>query len=132
MQIFDVLRTIGKHHIFSAGMVIGGKDVEEERTRIGKMNILVATPGRILQHMDTTDGFDVSQLQILVLDEADRCLDMGFQETLNAIIAHLPTERQTLLFSATQTKSISVMARLSLKVSRRLNFFLSLLVAGEL
>lgn len=51
----------------------------------------------------------------LVLDEADRILDMGFSETLNAIVEHLPTQRQTLLFSATQTKSVKDLARLSLK-----------------
>lgn len=50
-----------------------------------------------------------------MLDEADRCLDMGFSQTMNAIIANLPPERQTLLFSATQTKSVKDLARLSLK-----------------
>lgn len=49
------------------------------------------------------------------MDEADRCLDMGFQQTMNAIIANLPLKRQTLLFSATQTKSVKDLARLSLK-----------------
>lgn len=65
--------------------------------------------------MDQTAGFDCSNLQVLVLDEADRILDMGFSESLNAIIANLPTERQTMLFSATQTKSVKQLARLSLK-----------------
>lgn len=58
--------------------------------------------GRLLQHMDETPGFDASQLQMLVLDEADRILDMGFAATLDAIIANLPKQRQTMLFSATQ------------------------------
>lgn len=53
--------------------------------------------------------------KVLVLDEADRCLDMGFAQTMNAIIANLPPKRQTLLFSATQTKSVKDLARLSLK-----------------
>lgn len=52
---------------------------------------------------------------MLVLDEADRCLDMGFEGTVNAILANLPPKRQTLLFSATQTKSVKDLARLSLK-----------------
>eukprot|EP00775_Hariotina_reticulata_P001057 gene1057-1392_t len=79
------------------------------------MNILVATPGRLLQHMDETPGFEPSSLQVLVLDEADRILDMGFAATLDAILANLPQEgRQTLLFSATQTKSVRDLARLSL------------------
>lgn len=78
------------------------------------MNILVCTPGRLLQHMDETPGFDASQIQALVLDEADRILDMGFAATLNAILENLPQERQTMLFSATQTKSVKDLARLSL------------------
>lgn len=95
------------------------------------MNILVATPGRLLQHMDQTFGFDCDNLQMLgaslsttyhasplitstVLDEADRILDMGFARTLNALLAHLPHTRQTLLFSATQTDSVKDLARLSL------------------
>ncbi|RKP18111.1 DEAD-domain-containing protein [Rozella allomycis CSF55] len=115
IQIFEVLKKVGEFHGFSAGLVIGGKSLEEEKKRIFRMNILVATPGRLLQHLDQTVGFDVSHVQILVLDEADRCLDMGFSKTLNAILGHLSTERQTLLFSATQTKSVKDLARLSLK-----------------
>ncbi|EDO34847.1 predicted protein [Nematostella vectensis] len=81
-----------------------------------KTNIVVCTPGRLLQHMDETTNFDCTSLQILVLDEADRILDMGFAPTLNAIIENLPSERQTLLYSATQTRSVKDLARLSLQV----------------
>ncbi|KAG2183415.1 hypothetical protein INT43_006421 [Umbelopsis isabellina] len=115
VQIFEVLKKIGKQHMLSAGLIIGGKDLAVEQDRVAKMNILVATPGRLLQHMDQTAGFDCDNLQILVLDEADRILDMGFQKELNAIVENLPKQRQTLLFSATQTKSIKDLARLSLK-----------------
>ncbi|ETV74590.1 hypothetical protein H257_10733 [Aphanomyces astaci] len=114
MQIFEVLRSIGKSHTFSAGLVIGGKNFQEEQYRIIKMNILVATPGRLLQHMEQTANFELSNLQVLILDEADRILDMGFSNQLTAIIGYLPSERQTMLFSATQTKSIKDLARLSL------------------
>ena len=81
------------------------------------MNILIATPGRLLQHMDQTTSFDTSNLQLLVLDEADRILDLGFSKTMNAIIQNLPPSslRQTLLFSATQTNNVQSLARLSLK-----------------
>ena len=65
--------------------------------------------------MDETWNFSCDSLKILVLDEADRILDMGFSETMNAIIENLPTTRQTILFSATQTKSVKDLARLSLK-----------------
>ncbi|KAL8970421.1 MAG: hypothetical protein Q9183_001532 [Haloplaca sp. 2 TL-2023] len=115
IQIFEVLRKIGRYHTFSAGLVIGGKSLQEERERLGRMNILVCTPGRMLQHMDQTAAFEIDSLQMLVLDEADRILDMGFQSTVDAIVEHLPKERQTLLFSATQTKKVSDLARLSLR-----------------
>lgn len=115
LQIFEVLRKIGRFHGFSAGLVIGGKNLKDERERLGRMNILVCTPGRMLQHMDQTAVFDADNLQTLVLDEADRIMDMGFQSTVDAIIEHLPKERQTMLFSATQTKKVSDLARLSLR-----------------
>ncbi|KAF8476917.1 P-loop containing nucleoside triphosphate hydrolase protein [Kalaharituber pfeilii] len=114
-QIFEVLRQIGRYHTFSAGLVIGGKNVQEEKERLSRMNILVCTPGRMVQHMSETAGFDADNLQVLVLDEADRCLDMGFKSALDAIVSNLPKDRQTLLFSATQTQSLSDLARLSLK-----------------
>jgi ATP-dependent RNA helicase DDX10/DBP4 len=115
IQIFEVLRKIGRHHTFSAGLVIGGRSLQEERERLGRMNILVCTPGRMLQHMDQTAAFEVDNLQMLVLDEADRIMDMGFQASVDAIIEHLPKQRQTMLFSATQTKKVSDLARLSLR-----------------
>jgi ATP-dependent RNA helicase DDX10/DBP4 len=121
IQIFEVLRKVGAQHEISGGLIIGGKDVESEQERINNMNILVATPGRLLQHMDETYGFDAcnlqvepqqrrvvpcsrhltrcglaaSRVQVLVLDEADRILDMGFSATLNNIVSNLPATRQT-------------------------------------
>eukprot|EP00249_Psilotum_nudum_P018829 c26981_g1_i2 orf=166-2706(+) len=116
VQIFDELKKVGKYHDLSGGLLIGGrKGVDMEKDRVNNLNILVCTPGRLLQHMDETPNFDCSQLQVLVLDEADRILDMGFAGTVNAIIAQLPNTRQTLLFSATQTRSVQDLARLSLK-----------------
>lgn len=114
VQIFEVLTKIGAFNPFLAGLVIGGKDVKYERERVGKMNILIGTPGRILQHMDQSVGLNLDNLQVLVLDEADRILDMGFKHTVDLIVANIPPTRQTLLFSATQTKSVGDLARLSL------------------
>ncbi|KAK4576166.1 hypothetical protein RGQ29_026919 [Quercus rubra] len=115
-QLFDVLKTVGKRHNFSAGLLIGGrKDIDTEKEHVNRLNILVCTPGRLLQHMDETPNFECSLLQVLVLDEADRILDVGFKKALNAIVSQLPKNRQTLLFSATQTKSVQDLARLSLK-----------------
>ncbi|GIX82439.1 probable ATP-dependent RNA helicase DDX10 [Caerostris extrusa] len=114
-QIFEVLRKVGARHSFSAALVIGGKDLAKEKKALEKCNILICTPGRLLQHMDENPNFDTLNLKILVLDEADRILDLGFQKAVNAILENLPPERQTLLFSATQTKSVKDLARLSLK-----------------
>ncbi|KAI7904778.1 P-loop containing nucleoside triphosphate hydrolase protein [Cokeromyces recurvatus] len=115
VQIFEVLKKIGRTHTFSAGLIIGGKEFKVEQERIARMNILVCTPGRLLQHMDQSVGFSCDNLQVLVLDEADRIMDMGFQNTMNAIIENLPPQRQTLMFSATQTRSVKDLARLSLR-----------------
>lgn len=116
LQIFEILRSVGKFHVYSAGLVTGGKDFKEEQFRISKMNILVATPGRLLQHLEQTPDFDLSSIEILVIDEADRILDMGFEKQLNDILSYLPsrTSRQNLLFSATQNKSINNLVKLSL------------------
>ncbi|GAB1604714.1 probable ATP-dependent RNA helicase DDX10 isoform X2 [Argonauta hians] len=113
-QTFAVLRRIGKQHDFSAGLTVGGMNLKEETQQIMYTNIVICTPGRLLQHMDETPNFSAQNLQMLVLDEADRILDLGFSETMNAILDNLPPSRQTLLFSATQTKSVRDLARLSL------------------
>lgn len=114
-QIFETLKKVGKHHDFSAGLIIGGKNLKFERTRMDQCNILICTPGRLLQHMDENPLFNATTMELLVLDEADRCLDMGFEKTLNAIIENFPPDRQTLLFSATQTNSVKDLARLNLR-----------------
>jgi ATP-dependent RNA helicase DDX10/DBP4 len=83
MQAFEVLRSFATLHDISAALVIGGKDLEMEREHIQNMNILIATPGRLLQHMDETFTFDGSSLQMLVIDEVDRILDMGFKQSVD-------------------------------------------------
>lgn len=114
VQIYEVLLKIGKYTQLSAGLVIGGKDYSFEKERVGRVNILIGTPGRLLQHMDESATLQTDNVQMLVLDEADRILDMGFKKTLDAILGQLPAGRQTLLFSATQTKSVGDLARLSM------------------
>ena len=64
-QIFETLRKIGKYHDFSAGLVIGGKDLHYERKRLATCNIIICTPGRILQHMDENEQFDCSNTKLL-------------------------------------------------------------------
>ena len=113
-QTFNVLNKVGRHHDFSAGLVIGGTDHLREAKLMSTCNIVICTPGRLLQHMDENPEFSAENLQLLVLDEADRILETSFAEQVNAILENLPQERQTLLFSATQTKSVRDLARLSL------------------
>lgn len=113
-QIFEVMRLVGQKHQFSAALIIGGKDLAMERKRIDQMNIIVCTPGRMQQHMEENPLFHADSLKMLIIDEADRILDMGFEESMNTIIEFLPSDRQCLLFSATQTKSVKDLARLSL------------------
>lgn len=110
LQVFEVLKDIGFKHDFSAGLVIGGKSIKSEQLAIGKINIIVATPGRMLQHLDQNHCMNSSNLKVLVFDEADRILDMGFSKTINAILQNLPKSRQTLLFSATLPKAIEQLA----------------------
>jgi ATP-dependent RNA helicase DDX10/DBP4 len=116
LQIFEVLRTVGKYHDLAAGLITGGKDFKAEQSRVAKMNILICTPGRLLQHLESSFGLDASHVKMLVLDEADRILDMGFERDLKAILEYIKSEdRQTLLFSATQTKNVRDLARLNLR-----------------
>lgn len=125
-QIFAVLRKIGQQHTFSLGLLMGGRhknkqnmdtnDFTREQQSIPTTNILICTPGRLLQHLEQTPYFNVDSLQMLVLDEADRILDMGFRDQLVKILDYLPqgTARQTLLYSATQTKDVKHLATLSI------------------
>ncbi|KAM2968843.1 hypothetical protein FF2_016018 [Malus domestica] len=117
IQTFLVLNSVGRHHDFSAGLLIGGrKGVKEEKESANKLNILVCTPGRLLQHMNETEHFFCSQLQVLVLDEADRMLsDASFKPAVELIIKDLPKDRQIFLFSATHPKDVKDLATLCLK-----------------
>jgi ATP-dependent RNA helicase DDX10/DBP4 len=122
IQIFNVLKQVAKYHTFTIGLLIGGKkDFYIEQEHITTTNIIIATPGRLLQHLEQTAYLDMSLLRVLVLDEADRILDMGFSDQLIRILEYLPKQqhgtdrqRQTMLFSATQTRDVKSLAKLSL------------------
>lgn len=120
MQIYGVLRdliTSGGHNQ-THGLIIGGANRKTEADKLGKgVNILVATPGRLLDHLQNTSRFVYHNMLSLVIDEADRILEQGFEEDMRAILRLLPKQRQTMLFSATQTKKVEDLARLSIQSS---------------
>jgi len=115
LQIYGVLRELCKYHTLTHGLVIGGVNRKVEADKLAKgVNILISTPGRLLDHLQNTKGFVYKNLQCLVIDEADRILEIGFEEDMHQILKLLPTERQAMLFSATQTRKTEDLARMSL------------------
>jgi ATP-dependent RNA helicase DDX31/DBP7 len=111
-----------------AGTVIGGEKKKSEKARLRKgLNILVATPGRLVDHLDNTEALDISNVRWLVLDEGDRLMDMGFEEELQGIVSKLdarqrpsrvpgvPTRRTTILCSATLKMNVQRLGEISLK-----------------
>ncbi len=114
-QIQQTVDKLGRSHHVSTTAVVGGDDMLAQiRGLRQRPEIIVATPGRLLDHM-WQGNILLTKLQIVVLDEADRMLDMGFAPQLNQIIDALPEERQTLLFSATLPDNLGDLARMSLK-----------------
>ncbi|KAI8812086.1 P-loop containing nucleoside triphosphate hydrolase protein [Cladochytrium replicatum] len=118
LQIYSVANELFKYHNHTYGIVMGGADRKAEAEKLAKgVNLIVATPGRLLDHLQSTKSFVFKNLKMLVIDEADRILEIGFEEQMHQIIKILPKERQTLLFSATQTTKVEDLARVSLKKS---------------
>lgn len=117
LQIFGVARELMQYHSQTFGIVMGGANRRAEAEKLSKgVNLLIATPGRLLDHLQNTPGFVFKNCRALVIDEADRILDAGFEDEMRQIIRVLPKEhRQTMLFSATQTTKIEDLARISLK-----------------
>ncbi|MFA7442989.1 MAG: DEAD/DEAH box helicase, partial [Lysobacteraceae bacterium] len=110
-QVAASLRDYGKHLSLRIATVFGGVGMQPQVDALRRgVDILVATPGRLIDHLDR-GSVDLSQVRILVLDEADRMLDMGFLPAINRILKRLPTQRQTLLFSATFAPEIKALAQ---------------------
>ncbi|KRX64015.1 putative ATP-dependent RNA helicase pitchoune [Trichinella sp. T9] len=116
MQTYGVLIELLKYHSITHGLVIGGANRKIEAAKLSTgICILVATPGRLLDHLRNTTEFTYKNLQCLIIDEADRILEIGFELEMQQIIRLLPKQRQTMLFSATQTAKIEDLAKLALK-----------------
>nr|KAK5445730.1 ATP-dependent RNA helicase [Exophiala xenobiotica] len=117
LQIFGVARDLMAHHSQTFGITIGGANRSAEADKLTKgVNLLIATPGRLLDHLQNTQGFIYKNVKALVIDEADRILEVGFEDEMRQIVKILPKEqRQTMLFSATQTTKVEDLARISLR-----------------
>ncbi|XP_074273447.1 ATP-dependent RNA helicase HAS1-like isoform X2 [Silene latifolia] len=116
VQTHEVAKALMKDHSQNLALLTSssGRSKEEENLRNG-VNVIVATPGRLLDHLQHTKGFLFKNLKFLVLDEADRILESNFEEEMNKIMKILPKKRQTALFSATQTKKVEDLARVSFR-----------------
>ncbi|MEO8004125.1 MAG: DEAD/DEAH box helicase [Betaproteobacteria bacterium] len=124
-QVQDSVKTYGKHISLRSAVVYGGVHIDPQIAELrAGVEILVATPGRLLDHLQQKT-VNLSQVQFLVLDEADRMLDMGFLPDIKRILATLPAKRQSLLFSATYSDEIRGLASqfltnpISIEVARR-------------
>ena len=111
IQVEESVETYSKHVLLRSTVVYGGVDIKSQKPALMKgVEILVATPGRLLDHVESKNLM-LNQVQVLILDEADRMLDMGFMPDLKRILTLLPKKRQTLLFSATFSDSIKKLAQ---------------------
>jgi ATP-dependent RNA helicase RhlE len=109
-QVEESVRTYGKHSPLRSTLIYGGVGIKPQIEALRRgVDILVATPGRLLDHVEQKT-VDLSHVEILVLDEADRMLDMGFIRDIRRILALLPAKRQNLLFSATFSDDIRKLA----------------------
>jgi ATP-dependent RNA helicase RhlE len=111
MQVEESFKRYGKYAELEAVAVFGGVGLEPQQKKLRKgVDVVVATPGRLIDHIER-QNVAFEDLEVLVLDEADRMLDMGFAPQLNRIVASLPAYRQTLLFSATMLPEVEALAR---------------------
>ena len=114
-QVAESVRVYGEYLTLRSTVVFGGVSINPQKQKLIKgTDVLVATPGRLLDHVGQKTA-DLSKVEILVLDEADRMLDMGFIHDIRKVLALLPKQKQTLLFSATFSKEIKQLTNSLLK-----------------
>jgi len=115
-QISEQFEALGASIKVQCAVVVGGVDMMAQSIALAKKpHIVVATPGRLVDHLENTKGFNLRSLKYLVMDEADRILNMDFEVEVTKILRCIPTERRTMLFSATMTKKVAKLQRASLK-----------------
>ncbi|XP_034946251.1 probable ATP-dependent RNA helicase DDX47 [Chelonus insularis] len=115
-QISEQFEALGSNTGVKCAVIVGGMDMVSQALMLAKKpHIIIATPGRLVDHLENTKGFNLRSLKFLVMDEADRILNMDFEIELDKILKIIPRERRTLLFSATMTKKVQKLQRASLK-----------------
>ncbi|RQM07356.1 hypothetical protein DH86_00003091 [Scytalidium sp. 3C] len=115
-QISQSFEALGSLISVRCAVIVGGMDMVSQSIALGKKpHIVVATPGRLLDHLENTKGFSLRSLKYLVMDEADRLLDLDFGPILEKILKVLPRERRTYLFSATMSSKVESLQRASLR-----------------
>lgn len=118
MQTYDVLKQLMKYHSQRHGLVIGGAKRKEEAEKLyWGVTIVVGTPGRLLDHLQNTEGFHFGNFLCLVIDEVDRLLDIGFEEQVKQILRILPNKefRLTMMFSATMSQKAEELAKIAVQ-----------------
>ena len=117
IQIQEQVSALGAAFGVKSVAILGGLDLMTQAVTLTtkKPHIIIGTPGRILHHLENTKGFRLQELKFLVLDEADKLLDLNFEEALDQIMEKLNSDRTTFLFSATMTNKVSKLQRASLK-----------------
>jgi ATP-dependent RNA helicase DDX27 len=116
-QTYQVLQKLTQFTDITSALICGGKkDVKsQEATLRLRPDVVICTPGRLIDHLRNSRSVNIDDLDVLVLDEVDRLLDLGFQEEVEELVKHCPATRQTLLFSATMTPKVEDLVKLSLR-----------------
>ena len=121
VQCFNVAKKLASFTDVSFCQLVGGFSLREQESVLRQRpDVIIATPGRFIDHMRNSASFTVDTLEILVLDEADRMLEDGFADELNEILTTIPKSRQTMLFSATMTDRVDKLIRVGLNRPVRL------------
>ncbi|EFY88543.1 ribosomal RNA processing protein [Metarhizium acridum] len=115
-QIGQSFEALGSSISLRCAVIVGGLDMVPQAVALGKKpHIIVATPGRLVDHLEKTKGFSLRTLKYLVMDEADRLLDMDFGPAIDKLLKFIPRERRTYLFSATLSSKVESLQRASLR-----------------